>query len=323
MFVIIGIVVVLLATIVGYTMHGGSVAVLIQINEFVVIGGAGLGSFLAANGMAVVKRTIAAVLELLKPNPFESKDEHMKLLVMMYQLFSVARRDGLLGLEPHMEDPHKSTIISKNHAFLHHHHCTAFFCDTMKVVLTGAVSHYDLNDLMELDLDTAHREEHGPVEPCLGEVILGAQPNGLNSEILIVQAAQDEDWGFREVVADGVEGVESRATGQVEIEDEVIYHKTEYRERRNHFAFFACSAPLAGFDTQREAFLGPYRGWENPLVVERGESANSVAYGWQPVGSHHVRLELAPGETRQVIFLLGYHENPAAEKFDQIGRAHV
>ncbi len=105
-------------------------------------------------------------------------------------------------------------------------------------------------------------------------------------------------------------------TGQMEIVDEVIYHKTEYRERRDHFAYFACSAPLAGFDTQREAFLGPYRGWDSPAVVERGESTNSVAYGWQPVGSHHVKVNLAAGETRTIIFVLGYHENPVDQKFD-------
>jgi len=96
----------------------------------------------------------------------------------------------------------------------------------------------------------------------------------------------------------------------------VIYHKTEYRERRNHFAYFACSEPLAGFDTQREAFLGAYRGWDNPAAVERGESFNSIAHGWQPIGSHHVKVTLEPGQTRQVIFVLGYHENPPGEKFD-------
>ncbi len=107
-------------------------------------------------------------------------------------------------------------------------------------------------------------------------------------------------------------------TGEVEVDAAagVIYHKTEYRERRNHFAFFACSEPLAGFDTQREAFLGPYRGWDRPLAVERGESCDSVAHGWAPMGAHHVRLSLAPGETRQVIFLLGCHENPKDQKFD-------
>jgi cellobiose phosphorylase len=109
------------------------------------------------------------------------------------------------------------------------------------------------------------------------------------------------------------------STGEVEVADGVIYHKTEYRERRDHFAYFACSEPLAGFDTQRDTFLGPYRGWDRPLAVQRGESFNSVAHGWSPHGSHHVRLALAPGETREVIFLLGYFENPRDRKFDPPG----
>ena len=104
--------------------------------------------------------------------------------------------------------------------------------------------------------------------------------------------------------------------GEVEIEDGVIYHKTEYRERRDHFAWFACSAEVAGFDTQRDVFLGPTRGWDRPAAVERGESFDSVAHGWAPIGSHHVRLVLQPGETRQILFVLGYHENPKDEKFD-------
>jgi cellobiose phosphorylase len=109
------------------------------------------------------------------------------------------------------------------------------------------------------------------------------------------------------------------STGEVEVVDGVIYHKTEYRERRDHFAYFACSAPLAGFDTQREAFLGPYRGFHEPLGVERGELSNSVAHGWSPHGAHHVRLTLEPGETREVIFVLGYWENPRDAKFEAPG----
>ena len=109
------------------------------------------------------------------------------------------------------------------------------------------------------------------------------------------------------------------STGEVEVADGVIYHKTEYRERRDHFAYFACSEPLAGFDTQREAFLGPYRGFHEPLGVERGELSDSVAHGWSPHGAHHVRLTLEPGETREVIFLLGYWENPRDAKFEAPG----
>ncbi|MBM4429978.1 MAG: glycosyl transferase [Chloroflexi bacterium] len=107
--------------------------------------------------------------------------------------------------------------------------------------------------------------------------------------------------------------------GEVEVDGGVIYHKTEYRERRNHFAYFACSEELAGFDTQRDAFLGPYRGWDRPAAVERGKSCNSLAHGWAPLGSHHVWLSLAPGESRQITFLLGYHENPPESKFDAPG----
>ncbi|MBN1642583.1 MAG: glycosyl transferase [Anaerolineae bacterium] len=109
------------------------------------------------------------------------------------------------------------------------------------------------------------------------------------------------------------------STGQVEIVDGVIYHKTEYRERRDHFAYLACSEPIAGFDTQREAFLGPYRGWADPQAVACGACTNSHAYGWSPVGALQVKLTLAPGESRQIAFLLGYHENPPAHKFDPPG----
>jgi cellobiose phosphorylase len=115
--------------------------------------------------------------------------------------------------------------------------------------------------------------------------------------------------------------------GEVEVpagrDGGVIYHKSEYRERRDHFACFACSEPLAGFDTQRDLFLGPYRGWDNPAAVERGRSFNSVAHGWAPIGSHHVQLDLQPGESRQIVFLLGYHENPEDSKFEPAGSQTV
>jgi len=107
--------------------------------------------------------------------------------------------------------------------------------------------------------------------------------------------------------------------GEVEVEDGVLYHKTEYRERRNHFAYFACSRETAGFDTQREAFLGPYRGWDRPAAVEAGRLTNSQAHGWSPIGAHQVKLMLEPGQTEQIVFVLGYQENPPEEKFDPPG----
>ena len=127
------------------------------------------------------------------------------------------------------------------------------------------------------------------------------------------------EWCLWDANDDATNFQRNYSIGEVEVEDGVIFHKTEYRERRDHFAWFACSEELAGFDTQRDDFLGPYRGWDRPLAVEEGRARDSVAHGWQPIGSHHVRLELAPGETREVIFALGYAENPADDKFDPPG----
>jgi cellobiose phosphorylase len=127
------------------------------------------------------------------------------------------------------------------------------------------------------------------------------------------------EWCLWDANDDATNFQRNYSIGEVEIEDGVIFHKTEYRERRNHFAWFACSEDLAGYDTQRDDFLGPYRGWDRPLVVEGGRARDSVAHGWQPIGSHHVRLELAPGEAREIIFALGYAENPAEAKFDPPG----
>ena len=128
--------------------------------------------------------------------------------------------------------------------------------------------------------------------------------------------AWDDSTNFQRNFNTGEVEVPKLEDGSSAEERSTIYHKSEYRERRNHFAYFACSEPLVGFDTRRETFLGPYRGWDQPLVVEEGQSTNSVAHGWQPVGSHHLQLSLKPGEAKRVIFLLGYHENPMNQKFD-------
>jgi chemotaxis protein MotA len=163
MFTLIGIVIVFAAVMVGYIMHHGNIAVLIQINEFVILGGAGLGSFLAANGMKNFSGAIKGVMGLLKPDPF-TKQAYLDVLKMMFQLFNVARKEGLLGLEQHIEEPEKSEIIKNYPTFLSNHHATAFFCDTMKVILTGAVGPHDLSEMMEIDIETAHAEESVPAD---------------------------------------------------------------------------------------------------------------------------------------------------------------
>ena len=105
------------------------------------------------------------------------------------------------------------------------------------------------------------------------------------------------------------------STGEVEVEGSTIYHKTEYRERRNHYALFTVNTPIDGFDTSRDAFLGAWRSNATPEVVENGRCTNSVAHGWAPVGVHQVNVTLQPGESRSLIFVLGYIENPEDEKW--------
>ncbi len=105
------------------------------------------------------------------------------------------------------------------------------------------------------------------------------------------------------------------STGEVEVEGSVIYHKTEYRERRNHYAFYSANIPLSGFDTDRESFLGIYNGFDRPETVFSGNPKNSYAHGWSPVASHCISIELQPGEEKNIIFVLGYIENPDHEKF--------
>ena len=107
---------------------------------------------------------------------------------------------------------------------------------------------------------------------------------------------------------------------EVEVEQDgpfgsAIYHKTEYRERRNHYAVFAVNTRADGFDTDRDTFVGPWNGLGEAAVPRAGTSANSVASGWYPIGSHSVRLHLAPGEARTLVVVLGYVENPADEKW--------
>ena len=105
------------------------------------------------------------------------------------------------------------------------------------------------------------------------------------------------------------------STGEVEVEGNVLYHKTEHRERRTHYAFFGVNRPFDGFDTDRETFIGMYNGFEAPQQVLAGTSGNSVAHGWSPVASHRLDLILEPGQEEELNFVLGYVENPSDKKF--------
>lgn len=111
------------------------------------------------------------------------------------------------------------------------------------------------------------------------------------------------------------------STGEVEIDDSTIYHKTEYKERRNHYAYYTVNQKIDGYDTDREAFVGLYNEFSNPDAVVEGKPRNSVAHGWSPIASHYIEVELKAGESKDIIFLLGYVENAQDEKFEAPGES--
>lgn len=161
MFVIIGTLVLFGAILGGFTMHGGKVAALIQISEFIIIGGAAMGAMIVGNPPNTISQLIKSVLGLLKGNPYK-KDAYLDLLKMLYSLFTLARKEGLLALEQHVEKPTESSILSQYPAFLNNHHAVHFLCDTMKVALTGAVGAFEVSEMTEMDLETHHEEAMKP-----------------------------------------------------------------------------------------------------------------------------------------------------------------
>jgi cellobiose phosphorylase len=127
------------------------------------------------------------------------------------------------------------------------------------------------------------------------------------------------EWSLWNALDDMTNFQRNLSTGEVEIDESVIYHKTEYRERRNHYAFYSVNTQIDGFDTDRESFMGLYNDLKSPNAVIEGASTNSEAHGWSPVASHSITITLKPGEKTDLIFLLGYIENEQEKKFNSDG----
>ncbi|MCL2019467.1 MAG: glycosyl transferase [Oscillospiraceae bacterium] len=123
------------------------------------------------------------------------------------------------------------------------------------------------------------------------------------------------EWCLWDAMDDMANFQRNFSTGEVEIDGSTIYHKTEYKERREHYAFYSVNSKIDGFDTSRDEFLGIYSGFSAPDVVMKGTPKNTVADGWSPCASHYIEVELAPGESKDFVFVLGYIENPVNEKF--------
>ena len=161
MFAIIGIVVVFGAIVAGYLMEKGSLLVLLQPAELIIIGGAALGTIFIANPMHIIKAMVGGVMSVLKPSPFDEK-RYLSTLKMMFEFLNKVRKEGLLSVENDVEKPKESAIFKKYPEFLKDHHVCDFVCDTLRMAITGGVDPFDMDQMMERDMEVHH---HGAVAP--------------------------------------------------------------------------------------------------------------------------------------------------------------
>lgn len=152
-------------------------------------------------------------------------------------------------------------------------------------------------------------------------------PVGVNAEIIKLKLTNHSEkskqiklhsfaeWALWDALDDMTNFQRNFNTGEVEVDGSCLYHKTEYRERRNHYAFFWVNNEIQGFDTDRDTFIGTYNGFDMPQMVAEGRSTNSEAHGWSPVASHFLEILLEPGQSKELIFVLGYVENDQNQKF--------
>ena len=162
MFAIIGAAVVLVAIVSGYLLEHGKIGVLIQPAELLIIGGAAVGSTLIANPLPVIKALAGGIGSVFKPSKY-SKDFYTATLKMLNELFTYARKNGMVKLESDIEEPNKSEVFKKYPQFLNDHHAVAFICDTMRMSISGGVGHHELDEMMELDMEVHHHEAGLPV----------------------------------------------------------------------------------------------------------------------------------------------------------------
>jgi len=150
----------------------------------------------------------------------------------------------------------------------------------------------------------------------------------LSSDVKRLKLFSYTEWCLWNAATDGENFQRNLSTGEVEIERvtgdglqvtgwTAIYHKTEYKERRDHYAYYSVNCPVNGYDTDRESFVGLYNDLNEPEAVLAGHSTDSLAHGWSPIASHYIEVELKPGESRDFIFVLGYAENKQEEKFQK------
>lgn len=202
MFFFIGFVVVFGSLLTGYLLHGGNLLVLMQMGEFIIIGGAAIGIILVAERPRVVKGLFVQTIGLFKASPY-SREAYQELLKVLYDLFYVARKDGLTGVEPHVEEPETSQIFQSYPSFANNHHAVDFLCDTLKVLLTGAVKDHHLSEVLDLDLET-HHEEIKQVPDAMRNVADAMPAFGIVAAVLGVIITMGKIGGAPEMVGKSV-----------------------------------------------------------------------------------------------------------------------
>jgi chemotaxis protein MotA len=149
------------AIVAGYLMEKGSLIVLLQPAELIIIGGAALGTLFIANPMHIIKAMAGGVVGVLKPSPF-TKARYLSTLKMMFEFLNNIRKEGLLSVENDVEKPKESAIFKKYPDFLKDHHALDFVCDTLRMAITGGVEPFDMDQMMERDMEVHH---HGAAAP--------------------------------------------------------------------------------------------------------------------------------------------------------------
>ncbi|MFH2043894.1 MAG: flagellar motor stator protein MotA [Pseudomonadota bacterium] len=161
MFVIIGIVVVIVSVFGGFVLEGGTLAVIVQPVEFLIIGGAALGALFISAPASLLKDVMGRIMGTMKGSSI-SKQTYLDLLKLLFDVFQLSRKDGLIALEAHIENPEKSTIFTQYPKFLNNHHLLHFICDTFRLVVLGGVAAHDMEALIDCDIETHHHEGSKP-----------------------------------------------------------------------------------------------------------------------------------------------------------------
>lgn len=199
---LLGAVIVILAVLGGFTIAGGQIPALFHLSEFVVIGGVAVGTVLISTPVKVIKASLRKTMLMLRKSPFD-RALYLSALKLLYEFFQVARKDGLVAVEVHIEDPDKSPIFAKYKTVMAQHHAVEFFCDSMRLVIAGSVPPHDLEAMMDEEIDVHHQTEELAVSTVqkVGDALPGI---GIVAAVLGIVVTMSAIAGPVEVIGEKV-----------------------------------------------------------------------------------------------------------------------